>query len=197
MFAYAPRAFRRPRRPASGRWSRGAVSNAGSPTAPSRTASASLHAASVSSGSGAPFVRIAIAPLGHSVMTKSCPNRAATAFRTVTAAAVTSGPMPSPGRIASRARRPTSDPVTVARFVGGRRLVAEREDRGQLRARRGALHGAPEVEEVVVVDGLLPVRERDHPLLELVELESRGLDPDGGAAVLQRVTPGVLAEDAR
>src|ERR1035437_2365850 len=183
MVAEAPRAFPKPKRPASGRWSRGAASYAGSPTAPIRMASASLQAASVSSGSGEPFVRIAIAPIGHSVRTKSCPKRAATAFRTVTAAAVTSDPMPSPGRTARRARRPTSDPVPIARFVGGRRFVAEREGRRRLRARRGAggggraargRAGAPSRPPPRAGGSLapppffLPVRERDHALVELI-----------------------------
>src|ERR1039457_7579000 len=113
------------------------------------------------------------------------------------AAAVTSGPIRSPGRTAMRARRPKSDPVPVARCVGGRGLFAEDARHGRLRARRGALHRAPEVEEVGVAYDFLPVRERDHPLVELVQLEARGLDPEGGAAILQRVTAGVLAQNER
>src|SRR6266545_6411313 len=161
------------------------------------TASASRQAASVSSGRGTPFVRIATAPIGHSETTKSCEKRAATALSTVNAAAVTSGPIPSPGRTASRALRPTSDSVPVARLFGGRGFLTEEPQRRRLRARRGAFHRAPEVEEVVVAHGLLPVRESDHPLVELVQLETRGLHPEGGAAILQRVAPGMLAENER
>ena len=75
-----------------------------------RTASASRHATSVSSGSGVPFSRSARAPRSHSDSTNVCPKRASTAFRTATAAAVTSGPMPSPGRTAMRARFPIQTP---------------------------------------------------------------------------------------
>ncbi len=75
-----------------------------------RTASASRQAASVSSGSGASFSRSARAPSSHSEKTNVWPKRASTAFRTATAAAVTSGPMPSPGRTAMRARFPIQTP---------------------------------------------------------------------------------------
>jgi hypothetical protein len=52
--AYAPRRLRKPSSAASGRWSRGARSRDGSPTAPSSTASAAATAARVSAGNTCP-----------------------------------------------------------------------------------------------------------------------------------------------
>ena len=96
--AYRPRAFRMPRSAASGRPDDGPRSYAGSPTAPSRMASADLAAASVASGSGGRLRPSAAAPIRASGSSNEWPNLAATAPSTFAAPAMTSGPMPSPGR---------------------------------------------------------------------------------------------------
>ena len=92
------RNVRRARR--SGRFSGGNASHLGPPTAPRRTASASLHAASVASGRQSPHWSYAAPPTGCSAISKRCPNRRATALSVLTASVTIPGPMPSPGRIA-------------------------------------------------------------------------------------------------
>jgi hypothetical protein len=87
-----------PSNAASGLADDGPLSNAGSPTAPRRMPSACRARFNVSSGSGGSPWRRAAAPMGASEISKVWPKRAATVSRTRRAAAVTSGPMPSPGR---------------------------------------------------------------------------------------------------
>src|SRR5262245_8999702 len=78
--------------PASGRTA--APSHFGPPTAPSSTASATRQAASVSAGSGSPASSIAAPPKACSSTASSSGSTASTR----TATAITSGPIPSPGR---------------------------------------------------------------------------------------------------
>jgi hypothetical protein len=54
----------------------------------------------VACGSGVPCAVMATPPICASVKTNSCPPASATAFRMVCASRVTSGPMPSPARMA-------------------------------------------------------------------------------------------------
>src|SRR5487761_1817636 len=56
----------------------------------------------VASGSGAPSLAMAAPPMGRSLKSSRSPCVEATLSRTVTAARVTSGPMPSPGRTTRR-----------------------------------------------------------------------------------------------
>src|SRR5690606_28448510 len=102
--AYRPSALRIASRPCSGRTVALGSDHFGPPTAPSSTASARLQASSVAGGSGSPCRSIAMPPMSCSLNWKSCPWRAPTARSTSTAAAVTSGPMPSPGSTAISAR---------------------------------------------------------------------------------------------
>src|SRR3954452_6788808 len=87
-----------PSRPFSGRFSGGALSNSGRPTAPIRVASAVAAARAVSAGNGVPVLWIAIPPSRPSVRFRVCFHLVATYCRTRTASRVTSVPMPSPGR---------------------------------------------------------------------------------------------------
>ena len=100
--ANSPSSWRNRSSPCSGRLARGAVSNRGSPTAPNSIASADRAAASVRGGSGSSFASSAAPPIGAS-RNSNCSQSKAPAFSTRTASATTSGPMPSPGRIAMRA----------------------------------------------------------------------------------------------
>src|SRR6185437_11092854 len=96
--AYRPSALRIASRPCSGRTLAFGSDHFGPPTAPSSTALAAWHAARVDAGSGSPWRSMAIPPMSCSLKVKVWLKRLATAFRTATAAAATSGPMPSPGR---------------------------------------------------------------------------------------------------
>src|SRR5262245_28639380 len=91
-FAYTSSSRRRPIRPASGRAE--PPSHFGPPTAPNSTASAARQASSVSDGSGSPTASIAAPPNACS----STESSSGSASRTATATAITSGPIPSPGR---------------------------------------------------------------------------------------------------
>src|SRR3954465_8390834 len=94
-FANRPSSARSLNRPCSGRTAPGSlVSHFGPPKAPSSTASEALQAASASSVSAVPWRSIAAPPAGCSSNVRS----PATALRTSTAEAATSGPIPSPGR---------------------------------------------------------------------------------------------------
>ena len=77
---------------ASGLPDEGPLSKAGSPTAPSRMASADLAAASVASGSGGRSRRSAAAPMMASGSSKEWPNFAATALKNVGGAGHDLGP---------------------------------------------------------------------------------------------------------
>src|SRR3954451_21923356 len=93
--AYRPSSARRRNKPCSGRTAPGSfVSHLGPPSAPRKTASEALTAAIASSVIATPWRSIAAPPAGCSSKLRS----SATAFRTWTAAAATSGPIPSPGR---------------------------------------------------------------------------------------------------
>uniref|UniRef100_A0A7V1ZIF4 Serine/threonine protein kinase n=1 Tax=Thermoanaerobaculum aquaticum TaxID=1312852 RepID=A0A7V1ZIF4_9BACT len=85
---------------ATGLTSTGRWSQRGPPTAPKRTASASRQSRKVASGSGSPVRSMAAPPTSPSLSLSFKPAFSATLSRTRTAAAVTSGPMPSPGSTA-------------------------------------------------------------------------------------------------
>jgi len=91
--ANRPRPLRMPKRPRSGRCSRGRLSHLGPPTAASSTASASLASFSVASGKGLPVASTAAPPSRASSISKP----RSRACNTRTASAMISGPMPSPG----------------------------------------------------------------------------------------------------
>ena len=98
--ANRPRLFLIARMPSSGRVAASGSSHLGPPTAPKSIASESWHSSTVSSGSGVPKSSIALPPILPCRSSKSCPNRLPTAFITFTDSAITSGPMPSPGKMA-------------------------------------------------------------------------------------------------
>ena len=101
MLAKRPRALRIFSSPCSGlTLAVGSLSYFGSPIAPKRTASDSMHTLCVESGYGSPWRSIATAPISAYLYTNSCENLSATASRAFTACAVISGPMPSPGSTA-------------------------------------------------------------------------------------------------
>ena len=88
-----------PSSPVSGRFSGGALSNSGRPTAPIRTASASSASFSVSAGNGvAGLVDRDAAEQAFAQGAAVCFHFSATTRSTRTASRVTSVPMPSPGR---------------------------------------------------------------------------------------------------
>ncbi|MNE39550.1 hypothetical protein D3C80_1335100 [compost metagenome] len=74
----------------------GSLSKRGSPIAPNNTASAAIQISCVASGYGSPTASIAAAPVIPEVHTISWLNFFATAFDTLTAWSITSGPIPSP-----------------------------------------------------------------------------------------------------
>src|SRR6202789_4579964 len=94
--AKPPSAARNWSRPASGRLSGERELNSLPPTAPSKTASASRAAASVSAGSGVPSLTMATPPMRLALSSSVWPPSRATSLSTETASWVTSGPMPSP-----------------------------------------------------------------------------------------------------
>src|SRR3954452_19437094 len=97
--AYRPRPLRRPSSPCSGRGAAGSVaSHFGPPTAASSTASAFAQASSVSSVSAVPWASMEAPPTSRSSISKPPSRRARSCF----AAAMTSGPMPSPARATMR-----------------------------------------------------------------------------------------------
>src|SRR5581483_1577241 len=126
-------------------------SYSGSTTAATSTASAPLQAASVSSGSGCPVVLIASPPNGR----RSSSTSGASASSTRVAAAITSGPMPSPGRhtipiepsLRRRGERRGDEPRGQVDDVADhderrrRELRGGRRDLGQRRDRRLLLGG--------------------------------------------------------
>ena len=65
--------------------------------------------------------------MSQSEKTKVCPKRAATAFRTATAAAVTSGPMPSPGQDRDARALSHPQPGSCASPGAGRTPFREQE----------------------------------------------------------------------
>src|SRR3954470_6393731 len=97
--AYRPRPLRSPSSPCSGRGAAGsAASHFGPPTAASSTASAFAQASSVSSVSAVPWPSMEAPPTSRSSISKPPSRRARSCF----AAAMTSGPMPSPARATMR-----------------------------------------------------------------------------------------------
>ena len=98
--ANRPSALRMPSSPCSGRTFAVGLSHLGPPTAPSSTASLHWHKKTVSGGSGCPVASIAQPPRNSEPNTNSWPKRLPMASNTLTASAVTSGPMPSPGKSA-------------------------------------------------------------------------------------------------
>src|ERR1039458_2031342 len=96
--AYTPSAWRILSSPFSGRFSGGASSNSGRPTAPISVASAPAASRSVSSGNGVPVLWIATPPKSPSRTFRRCPHLSATCRSTSAASPVTSAPIPSPGR---------------------------------------------------------------------------------------------------
>ena len=89
-------ALRIPNRPRSGRSLAFGLSHLGPPTAPSKTASAFLQAATVSSGRLVPRSSMARPPISCSSNSNVWPNFCATTVKILRASVVTSGPMPSP-----------------------------------------------------------------------------------------------------
>ncbi len=103
-FANRPSPLRRPSRPCSGRGAAGSVvSHFGPPTAASSTASALRQASSTSSVSALPCASIDAPPTSRSSYSNS-PSRS----RISIAAAMISGPIPSPGRRTSALRHDAS-----------------------------------------------------------------------------------------
>src|SRR5512138_2711543 len=96
--AKTPSPLRRPRSPCSGRTFAFGSSHFGPPTAPSRTALDFWHSARTASVSATPWASMEQPPISRSVNVKSWPRFLATTWSTRMASAVTSGPMPSPGR---------------------------------------------------------------------------------------------------
>ncbi|CSB99667.1 Uncharacterised protein [Vibrio cholerae] len=78
----------------------GRCSHFGPPTEPNKTASASSQARRVLSGSGQPWLSIAIPPTSCSSRLKRMPCFCSIASNTLWACAITSGPIPSPGNTA-------------------------------------------------------------------------------------------------
>src|SRR5271170_7600839 len=122
-----------PSRPASGRVPNGRDSHFGPPMAPSKTASDARHPASVSGGSGTPKLSIALPPNANSRNSKWWPNAEAQSSSSCTAALVTSGPMPSPGKRAIVFRNAAMEKLLCvlahvcsrgARCCGSRRGIA-------------------------------------------------------------------------
>ena len=102
--ANRPNALRSPKRPCSGRTLAAGLDHFGPPTAPKSTASArSAQAPAWPAGSASPVASMAAPPSSADSNSKAWPKRAATAASTRTASAVTSPPMPSPGRTAINA----------------------------------------------------------------------------------------------
>src|SRR5574341_1008132 len=97
-FAKTPSPFRSARSPCSGRTFAFGSSHFGPPTAPRRTALDFRHSARTASVSATPWASMEQPPISRSVNVKSWPRFFATICRTRMASAVTSGPMPSPGR---------------------------------------------------------------------------------------------------
>jgi hypothetical protein len=89
-------------RPVSGRSSLGFESHLYPPMQASRTLSDPRHASRDSSGNGSPASSIAAPPINEGTKSISNPRRAVSASRTRRVAAVISGPIPSPGRSATR-----------------------------------------------------------------------------------------------
>src|SRR5579862_4648528 len=83
----------------SGRSARGRVSYVGPPTAPRRMASACCARRNVASGSGCPATSYPAPPIGAVSVSMARPSPRSRCS-TLSASAATSGPMPSPGRIA-------------------------------------------------------------------------------------------------
>ena len=98
-FAYRSSCFRMPSRPCSGRTL--PTPHLGPPTAPSRIACASLHAARVAGGSGSPVASIAAPPKSYACSSSLHEDDfSETRWSTREACSTTSGPIPSPGRTA-------------------------------------------------------------------------------------------------
>src|SRR6476620_8283145 len=110
--ANSPRCLRRPRIACSGRSARSSLSYFQSPTAPNRMASAALASSSVESGSGWPCASYAAPPTGA----VSSSNWRSSTFRTLSASATISVPMPSPGRTAIFMLTSTRNGVGKPRF---------------------------------------------------------------------------------
>src|SRR5690606_30954438 len=85
-------------RPRSGRMAGSMVSHFGPPTAPSSTASAARARSRVSSASGTPYLSMAAPPNSSKASSKPRANLSLARFSTLTASAMISGPIPSPGR---------------------------------------------------------------------------------------------------
>ena len=87
-----------PSKPFSGRIAISRPSHLGPPTAPKRIASQALALVMVASGRGPPVASMAAPPSKAESMVKSKPNFSLLASRTLTASAIISGPIPSPGK---------------------------------------------------------------------------------------------------
>ena len=100
--AYSPSPPRSANRACSGRTDAFGSDHFGPPTAPSRIASASPHAARSSSRIATPKASMAAPPTRCSDQSTPNPKPAPAASTTRRAAATTSGPTPSPGIVATR-----------------------------------------------------------------------------------------------
>ena len=101
MLANNPKDFLSFNKPCSGlTFAEGSLSYLGCPIDPNNIASEDMQSSSVSSGKGFPVLSIAIAPTLASSKINVWSNSEAIAFNTLIASLVTSGPIPSPGRVA-------------------------------------------------------------------------------------------------
>src|SRR5882672_110624 len=96
--ANSSKSLRSRKRPRSGFLSKGLLSHLGPPTAPNSTASAACASLIVSSVTGTPSASNAAPPTSARSMAKERPRFFASQWMTRSVSAITSGPMPSPGR---------------------------------------------------------------------------------------------------
>src|SRR5439155_400589 len=182
--ANPPNSAGRASRPVSGFRCRGALSSAGSRTAPSSTASARVTASRVTSGSGSPPAATPAAPTGKRRSVNSIPKRSPAASSARSASAITSGPIPSPGSTAMEYCF-TTFPLSRDRGREDRAeaVLAERPDR--VLARRAAAEVLPNEEDSGPSSGQLvelEVRIRaavgpEAPVVEQGGSEPRALHP--------------------
>src|SRR5512133_3547619 len=150
--ANTPSPLRSPSSPCSGRTLALGSSHFGPPTAPSSTALDFWHSVRTASVSATPWASIEQPPISRSTNVKSWPRFFATTWRTRMASAVTSGPMPSPGRTTMFA----FNGVSLSRGSDGQRQavldgVGEGSP-GRLDDVGGRAHGAPASGAALEVD---------------------------------------------
>src|SRR5574341_1143891 len=195
-FAKTPSPLRRPRSPCSGRTFAFGSSHFGPPTAPSSTALDFWHSARTASVSATPWASMEQPPISRSVNVKSWPRFFAMTWRTRMASAVTSGPMPSPGR------------TTMFAFNGSSLLLGSDGQRqavldgvGESPPRRlddvgAGADGAPALRAALEVhedagDGAGPGRRVEDPDLEVGQPDVGRLGVPGGERLAERGVEGV------